>query len=186
MKKIPKLIFSLIIFTSVLLTNCKSEKKTEYYISKLNLDENLSDFTNVMNEKDTIKIIAELYMEWWIRVDTLTVTKRNNQTQLQATIKEDTTFEMKYQWRTNKLKPVIIKNYNNEFEQHFSQKIERTKANSKRGRIYKILGPNDTLIFYTKGLGDKGREVKEYYKFMRDYYPNEKDFVPIGVKNNNE
>lgn len=172
--------------TSVLLANCKSEKKSEYYISELSMNRNLSNFTNVMNEKDTIKIIAELYMEWWIRVDTLTITKKNNQIQLQATIKEDTTFEMKYQWRTNKLKPVIIENTDNEFEQHFSQKIKRTKTNPKSGRIYKILSPNDTLIFYTKGLGDKGGEVKEYYKFMRNYYPNEKDFVPIGEKNENE
>ncbi|WP_273693633.1 hypothetical protein [Tenacibaculum sp.] len=186
MEKVTKLIFSLIILTSVLLTNCKSKKKTEHYISELNLNEHLSDFTNVMSEKDTIKIIAELYMEWWIRVDTLTVTKKNNQTQLQAIIKEDTTFEMKYQWRTNKLKPVIIENTNNEFEQHFAQKIERTKSDPKSGRIYKILSPNDTLIFYTKGLGDKGGEVREYYKFMRNYYPNEKDFVPIGEKIDNE
>ncbi|WP_375325367.1 hypothetical protein [Flagellimonas sp. GZD32] len=139
-----------------------------------------------MNEKDTIKIIAELYMEWWIRVDTLTVTKKDNQTQLQATIKEDTTFEMKYQWRTNKLKPVIIENTNNEFEQHFAKKIERTKADPKSGRIYKILSPNDTLIFYTKGLGDKGGEIGKYYTFMRNYYPNENDFVPIGVIIENE
>ena len=186
MKKVPILKFSLIILISVLLTDCNPEKKAENYNSELNLTKNLSDFTNVMNEKDTIKIIAELYMEWWIRVDTLTITRKNNQTLLQTTIKEDTTFEMKYQWRTNKIQPIVIENLNNEFEQYFAQKIERTKSDSTSGRIYKILSPNDTLIFYTKGLGDKGGEIEKYYTFMRNYYPNEKDFVPIGIRIENE
>lgn len=166
--------------------SCKTDKKTEIYQSNLNLTENLSNFTTVMSEKDTIKIIAKLYMEWWMRVDTLTVTKKDNQIRLQTTIKEDTTFEMKYQWRTNRLETVTLKNTNNEFENHFALRINRTKVNQDRGRIYEIIGPKDTLIFYTNGLGDKGGEVIEYYQFMRKYYPYEKDFVPIGEEIDNE
>ena len=83
-------------------------------------------------------------------------------------------------WRTNRLETVALKNTNNEFENHFAQKIERTKSNQNKGRIYKIIGPKDTLIFHTSGLGDKGGEVMDYYRFMLKYYPNEKDFVPIG------
>ena len=165
-----------------LFTNCKTEKKTEPYKSDLKLTENLSDFTSKMTEKDTIKILAELNMEWWIRNDEITITKKNNEIQLQTTIKEDSTFEMKYEWRINKLKTIELKNLNNEFENHFAQKFMRTKGRTDRGRIYKIMTSNDTLIFYTEGLGDKGGEVKDYYKLMRNYYPSEKDFIPFGEK----
>ncbi|RZT00067.1 hypothetical protein [Aquimarina brevivitae] len=38
------------------------------------------------------------------------------------------------------------------------------------------MAPNDTLIFFNDGLGDKGGEVRAYYKFMNQYYPNHKKF----------
>ncbi|WFO17133.1 hypothetical protein M601_005195 [Cellulophaga baltica 4] len=129
-----------------------------------------------MNEKDTVKIFAELNMEWWIRRDELVITKKNNEIRLQATIKEDTTFQMKYQMRINKLPTVILKDTNNALEKHFVNKIGRTKDKTIRQYIYKIMGPNDTLIFYTNGLGDKGGEVRDYYDLMNKYYPNNSEF----------
>ena len=183
MKKIvQKLKFGLCIIFSILFTNCKTDKKPDQYKSDLKLTDNLGDFTSKMTEQDTIKIIAELNMEWWIRHDELIITKKNNDVQLQATIKEDSTFEMKYEWRINKLPPVILKNSNNEFENHFVQKIERTKGRTDRGRIYKLMSSNDTLIFYTNGLGDKGGEVREYYEFMNRFYPKSKEFRFPGVE----
>ena len=101
-----------------LFTSCKKDNKTEPYKSDLKLTENLSDFTDQMTEKDTVKIFAELSMEWWIRRDELTITKKNNEIRLQATIKEDTTFEMKYEMRTSELPRKVIKNKNNSFEKH--------------------------------------------------------------------
>ncbi len=159
-----------------LFTNCKTDKKTEPYKSDLKLTENLTDFTTRMTEKDTVRILAELNMEWWIRLDELTITKKNNEIRLQATIKEDTTYEMKYQMRTNELPRKVIQNTDNSFEKHFKNKIERTNDKTVQQYIYKIIAPNDTLIFYTDGLGDKGGEVREYYKFMNQYYPGNKEF----------
>ena len=159
-----------------LFANCKTDKKSEPYKSDLKLTENLSDFTSKMTEKDTIKILVELNMEWWIRRDQLIITKRNDEIRLQATIKEDTTFQMKYEMRTNALPERTIANTNNSFEKHFANKIERTEDKTIRQYIYKIIAPNDTLIFYTDGLSDKGGEVREYYEFMNKYYPNEREF----------
>ena len=181
MRKVPKLKFSLIILVSVLLTNCKSEKKTENYISELNLTENLSDFTSKMTEKDTVQITANLTMEHWVRIDKLTLTKKNNELILQTIVKEDTTFESKYQFRKNTLAELIIENPNNEFEHHFLTNFERTKIDSNGDWIYRIINQKDTLKFHTVGLGDKGGCVKEYFKFMDNYYPNEKEFKPIKV-----
>ena len=181
-----KLKFEHLIIICLLLTSCKTENKNEQYVSEINLTENLSDFTNRMTEKDTIRIFAELNMEWWIRRDELLITKKNNEIQLQATIKEDSTFEMKFQMRTNKLPTIKLKNLNNEFEQHFVNKINRTEYNSGEQYIYKIMAPNDTLTFYTRGLADKGREVKDYYELMSQYYPNEKEFIPIEIVEKNE
>jgi len=181
MRKVPKLKFSLIFLVSVLLTNCKSEKKTDEYISELNLTENISDFTSRMTEKDTIRIIANLTMEYWVRIDELVLTKKNNQLILKTTVKEDTTYELKYQMRKNTLAELNIENPNNEFEQHFLTNFRRTKIDSNGGWIYKIINQKDTLKFQTVGLGDKGGCVKEYFEFMDNYYPNEKEFKPFKV-----
>ncbi len=181
-----KLKFEQLIIIFLLLTSCKTEKNNNQYISDLNLKENLSDFTNRMTAKDTVRIFAELNMEWWIRRDELLITKKNNQIQLQATIKEDTTFEMKFQMRTNKLPTIQMTNLNNEFEQHFVNKINLTEYHSGEQYIYKIMAPNDTLIFYTIGLAEKGRDVKDYYELMIQFYPNEKEFIQIEMIEENE
>ncbi|WFO17231.1 hypothetical protein M601_005775 [Cellulophaga baltica 4] len=78
--------------------------------------------------------------------------------------------------RINKLPTVILKDTNNALEKHFVNKIGRTKDKTIRQYIYKIMGPNDTLIFYTNGLGDKGGEVRDYYDLMNKYYPNNSEF----------
>ncbi|MBA4155172.1 MAG: hypothetical protein C0512_12600, partial [Flavobacterium sp.] len=96
MKIVIKFKFSLIILCSVLLINCKSEKKAEKYISQLNLAKNISDFTSRMTEKDTVRIIANLTMEDWVRIDELILTKKNNELILKTIVKVDTTFERKY------------------------------------------------------------------------------------------
>ncbi|MCD8455250.1 hypothetical protein G1K75_12425 [Tenacibaculum finnmarkense] len=186
MRKMPKLKFSLIILFSVLLTNCKSEKKAESYISELNLTENIADFTSRMTEKDTVRITANLTMEYWVRIDELILTKKNNELVLQTTVKEDTTYELKYQMRKNTLAELNIENSNNEFEQHFQTNFKRTEIDSNRGWIYRIINQKDTLKFHTVGLGDKGGCVRKYFEFMDNYYPNEKEFKPIEVIENEE
>ena len=101
-----KKIYHLIGIISVLLIGCKQEKeinKPNEYISELNLTEDISDFTSKMTEKDTVKIIANLIMEYPARIDELTLTKRDNKLILQTIIKEDTTFEGNYQMRETKL-----------------------------------------------------------------------------------
>ncbi len=173
MIKLKFLLFTIIGF---LYTSCKTDKKPEPYKSDLKLTENLSDFTDRITEKDTVKIFAELNMEWWIRRDELTITKKNNEIRLQTTIKEDTTFEMKYEMRTKELPRKVIYNTDHSFEKHFTNRIERTRDTTIRQYIYKIISPNDTLTFYTDGLSDKGRAVKEYYEFMQRFYPGEKEF----------
>jgi hypothetical protein len=187
MRKVHKLKFSLIILVSVLLTNCKSEKKIENYISELNLSENISNFTSQMTEKDTVRITANLTMEYWVRIDELILTKKNNKLILQTTIKEDTTYERKYQIRKHTLAELNIENLNNEFEQHFLGKINRTTRNSNENWIYRIINQKDTLKFHTVGLGDKGGCVREYFEFMTNYYPNEKEeFKLIEVSEETE
>jgi hypothetical protein len=187
MKKVLKLNFSLIVLASIFLLNCKSEKKAENYISEINLPENISDFTSRMTEKDTVHITANLTMEYWVRIDELILTKKNNELILQTTIKEDTTFERKFQMRKNTLAELNLKNSNNEFEQHFLTNFRRTKIDPNGDNwIYRIINQNDTLKFYTVGLGDKGGCVRKYYEFMDNYYPNEKEFKPIEVIENEE
>jgi len=183
-----KLKFSFLIILCFLFANCKTDKKAGPYKSDLKVTENLSDFTSKMTEKDTVKILAVLDMEWWMRHDELTITKKNDKIQLQTTVKEDTTIlePLEYVWRINKLETITLDNINNEFEKHFFQKLERSKADFNKSLIYKVMTINDTLVFYTKGLGDKGGEVKDYLRFMHHYYPIEKDFIPFGEKLLNE
>ena len=173
MKKVFKLNFSLIFLASIFLINCKSENKVENNISELNLSENLSDFTSRMTEKDTVRITVNLTMEYWVRIDELILTKKNNELILQTTIKEDTTFERKFKMRENVLPELNFKNTDNEFERHFLTNFRRTKIDSNEDNwIYRIINQKDTLKFRTVGLGDKGGCVREYFKFMDSYYPN--------------
>ena len=182
MKKVFKLNFSLIFLASIFLINCKSENKVENNISELNLSENLSDFTSRMTEKDTVRITVNLTMEYWVRIDELILTKKNNELILQTTIKEDTTFERKFKMRENVLPELNFKNTDNEFERHFLTNFRRTKIDSNEDNwIYRIINQKDTLKFRTVGLGDKGGCVREYFKFMDSYYPNKEEFKPIEV-----
>lgn len=182
----PKHNFHIVLFVGILLLlGCKTDKKAKPYKSSLSLTKNLSDFTTHMTEKDTIKILANIGAEWWIRKDELIITKSENQIRLQTTIKEDTTFMLKYQMRTNKLPIIILENKTNNFENFFFKKIKRTEVKDL-DFIYKVMGPVDTLVFYTSGLGDKGGELKKYLEFMRSYYPGEKEFIPIEEIDENE
>jgi hypothetical protein len=130
MKKVIKLKFRFIILASIFLMNCKLEKKAEKYITEINLTENISDFTKRMTEKDTVRITANLTMEYWVRIDELILTKKNNELILQTSVKEDTTFERKFRMRKNTLAELNLKNTNNEFERHFLNNFRRTKIDS--------------------------------------------------------
>jgi hypothetical protein len=156
----------------ILFTSCTPEKQ----ISKINLTENLSNFTSKMTDKDTIEIDVNLTMEWWIRIDRLTLTKRNNSIILNTLIREDTTFQMKNEFRINKLSEKRIRNDDLSFERHFVDNLKKSKFVNEYEWIYKIIHKKDTLTFYTKNLGDKGNKIGEYYKFMSNYYNNEKEF----------
>jgi hypothetical protein len=79
MRKVSKLNLRLIILVTVLLLNCKSEKKADNYISELKLVENILDFTSRMTKKDTVRITANLTMEYWVRIDELILTQKNNE-----------------------------------------------------------------------------------------------------------
>lgn len=182
MRKVSKLNLRLIILVTVLLLNCKSEKKADNYISELKLAENISDFTSRMTEKDTVRITANLTMEYWVRIDELILTKKNNELILQTTVKEDTTFDRKFQMRKNTLAELNFENMDNEFEQHFLTNFRRTKIDSNGDDwIYRIINQKDTLIYHTVGLGDKGGCVKKYFEFMSSYYSNEEEFIPNKV-----
>lgn len=167
-------------FLVILLANCelktKTENTTEPDTSVNVLGENLSDFTNKLTDNDTIKIFVDLSMEWWVRIDELILTRDNHKIQLQTIIKEDTTFERKYQMRANKLEEITIKNKNNEFERYFTERVNRLTREDKNEWIYQIISKNDTLTFYTNGLDDKGGQVSEYLKFMRNYHPEQEEF----------
>ncbi|WP_298311114.1 hypothetical protein [uncultured Aquimarina sp.] len=139
-----------------------------------------------MNTRDTIKIIVNLSMEWWIRRDELVVTKNDKTARIHTIVKEDTTYEMKFQMRTVKMEKIDIKNFDNKFEAHFAKRTERTKLKGENNWIYKIINQKDTLTFYTKGLGDKGSEVVEYFDFMDNYYPGNEEFQPINLVDENE
>ncbi len=120
LKKPLKLKFSylfVILASSILFTNCKTEKKTEIaseiYKSELNLKKDLADFTNKMIEKDTVRIIVNSTMEYWVRFDELELTKKENKILLSTTIKEDTTYQLKNQMRINKLVEIRKTNLSN-------------------------------------------------------------------------
>ncbi|TLP80480.1 hypothetical protein [Maribacter sp. ACAM166] len=159
----------------------KPTESSKPYISELDLKTDLADFTTKMTKKDTIKIIANLTMEYWVRQDELELTKINDRIRLKTTIREDTTFELKFEMRTNDLPRITFQNKTFGFEKHFADQVERTKGGDKYQWIYKIINQKDTLTFHTTDLGDKGLELQNYFKFMLGLYPDEKEFKPLEV-----
>ena len=170
-------------FILILLINCKSElkpeKKVEQFISELNLTENLNIFTSKMTDKDTLKIIVNLTMENWIRVDELTITRLNDEIQLLTTEKRYSELENQKPILKKNFNLIILNNKNNEFEKHFYEQIDRIKEGNKYQWIYKVISQKDTLTFHTTDLGDKGIQVEKYFEFMTKLYPNENDFKPL-------
>ena len=158
----------------ILFNNCKPEK----HASEINLTEDLSNFTSKMTEMDTIEIDVNLTMEWFVRIDRLTLTKRNNSIILNALIKEDTTLQMKNEFRIKRLPEKRIENNDFAFEKHFAENLKKAEFINEYEWIYKMIHQKDTLTFYTNNLGDKGNKIGEYYKFMSNYYNNEKEFKP--------
>lgn len=68
-----------------------------------------------------------------IRKYEVTIIKKGNQFNFRH-YKKDSTFKMKYEWRINRLKPIALKNENNEFENYFVQTLLWTKARTGRSR----------------------------------------------------
>ena len=73
---------SLFLLIIISLTNCKSKSnsaiKVDINKTKFDLVENLTDFTSEMSENDTVKVIVNLSMEYWVRMDEIELTKRNS------------------------------------------------------------------------------------------------------------
>ena len=186
-----KYLFFSTIIAALLFSSCKninnqnsideSEMALKPFESEINLRVDLENFTAKLTEKDTIKILANLSMEFWIRRDELVFTKNNNQIQLNIKVEEDTTWQLEYQMRTTNLPTKILENYSFELEKHFVNNLKLTKSNGNDHWFYKIINQKDTLTFYTDNLGKMGLLNEEYFRIMRRIYPNEKIFRPIEV-----
>ena len=173
--------FLLILFF-IVFTNCSKK-------SDLNLKRDLSNFGQKMNLNDTVKINANLSMEWYARKDKLVFIKKNDSIiSLDTSVGTDTSdirtrknpFSPNYRYK--KLKTIDINVRNNDFEIFFSDRIERTKYKSKRHDIFTIIGPNDTLHFKTKNArSDVGKGAIAYEDLMSKFYPKEPEFKSIVI-----
>ncbi len=183
--KLINLLFPVLICSFLQGCGKQSQDKNNYqvYISDIELSEDLADLTYQMTEKDTIEVLANLTMEWWVRMEKMIITKSNDSIFIQATVKEDTTFELRYQMRVNEFSKVKMKTADRTFENYFLSKLERTDSGKGKNYnwFYKIINQTDTLIFYTYGLGDKGGLVGEHFQFMQEFYPDEEEYIPIKV-----
>lgn len=163
----------------------QDQEKSKSYVSDIEISEDLDVLTSEMTENDTIKILANLTMEWWVRLDELIISKKNESVFIQATIKEDTTMELKYEMRVNELPKVKIKTTDKYFENHFVSKLERVNSPQDPYAyaiwIYKIINQSDTLVFNTHGLGDRGGLIDDYFQFMQEFYPNQEEYKLIDV-----
>jgi hypothetical protein len=178
----------LFFFLLIFLSGCgeqhtQENKNSQTYVSDIDLREDLDVLTSKMTEKDTIKVMANLTMEYWVRMDRLVITKSKDSIILQATIEEDTTFERKFEMLVRELPPVGIKTKDRHFENYFFSKLERTDSLKEKYNnwFYKIINQTDTLTFYTYGLGDRGGLVGEHFHFMQEYYPDKEEYKPIEV-----
>ncbi len=77
------------------------------------------------------------------------------------------------------VKSIHINDTNWKFEDFIKRNLNRVKKNeSENDRIVlQIINKDDKIEFYTNGLVDYNRFLKDYINTMRELLPNEKYFI---------
>jgi len=181
----------IIIILFCMLISCQnsSKEKKEFLIRNqhgtFNLKDDLSNFSEKMNDKDTLIMKFNLSMEWSFRTEKMIFIKDKSKTYLKVIARKKI---MGLDSVSNRLKlPLIEYIYSQDslsIESLITKNIYRTikKEEFTTKELVKISYKKSFINLYTYGLGDKGAFLKDYFKTMKYIYPNEKDYFPVEIE----
>ena len=138
--------------------------------SDFKLASNFYEFSDKMENGDTLKIIVNLSVCMWNEYDLIELTKTNESIYLELkekVVMDQDTFRYpkklyKFQENNTNLEKMIF-----EFDID-----NREEINSP---FYIISNPaeNDTIFLRTEGLSDRIDKIEKYQRFIETFYPNE-------------
>jgi hypothetical protein len=131
-----------------------------------------------MNESDTIKIWFDHSVCTFQGYERIKISKKSDSIIVSSEFKDET-FDDVTEWKLMYRKSININDTNWKFEDFIKLNLNRMKKNeSENDRlVLQIINKDDKIEFYTNGLVDYNRFLKDYINTMRDLLPTKKYFI---------
>ncbi len=168
-------------FLVVLSTTCTRKKSNVGIIDNPSFDlkKNLSDFSNTLEEDDTLFLLVDASSCMWIQKDSVVFIKKNDKVYVNTTIHlsvfEDDTHQLgniQYSKVTDSL------NYEDLFNLLLKKNI---KPNSRSVNTFTVIHKKDTLQLYSKLIGEFPEDLGYYIQIQRRLYPDAEEYQPVKV-----
>ncbi|MCG8734788.1 hypothetical protein [Tenacibaculum finnmarkense] len=172
-----------ILILTLILASCKkeTEQKAELGKSEFNLKTDLTDFKNKMAELDTLKIWFNHSVCTYQGAERIEITKESDSIKIHTEFKEDT-FEENPEWKVVYKKKIPITDTIWKIEEFFKRNIERQKSEEKEyGTLQISLNNKNRVHYFTNGLNDLNRFMKDYFETMKMLHPENIDNI-YGVE----
>jgi hypothetical protein len=178
-----------ILILTIILVSCKKEtgKKTELEKPEFNLKTDLTDFKKKMTESDTLKIWFNHSVCTYQGTERIEITKKSELIKIRTEYKEDT-FEENPEWKVIYEKRISITDTIWKIEEFFKRNIERQKSEEKEyGTLQISLNNKNRIHYFTNGLSDLNRFMKDYFETMKMLHPENTDNIyGVEIENINE
>lgn len=131
-----------------------------------------------MNESDTIKIWFDHSVCTFQGYELIKISKKSDSIIVSSEFKDET-FDDVSEWKLMYRKSININDTNWKFEDFIKLNLNRMKKNeSENDRlVLQIINKDDKIEFYTNGLVDYNRFLKDYINTMRDLLPTKKYLI---------
>ena len=167
--------YKILVFCVPLFLGCKEKAflgKSEFTKSNFDYKSLYGEFSSNMKNNDTLNLGLNLSICGWREYDEVVITKRNSQLffQLkQKTIPSDTIIhfpEVRY----------IPNSYITDLETMIKS-FDPNCSKETGSPFFIISSPNknDSLLLYTEGLEDRGRNIEMYNNLLYELYPKQMD-----------
>ena len=171
-----------ILFLTLILASCKkgTEKKVEFPKSEFNLKTDLTYFKKKMSEFDTIKVWFDHSVCTYQGVERIEITKKSNLIKIRTEYK-DKTFDNNSEWKLVYEKEISQTDTVWKIEKFFKRNITRQKSENKNYATLQVSHNKEKIHYFTDGLVDLNRFMKDYFETMKILHPENIDAI-YGVE----
>jgi len=154
------------------------EIESEIPKSSFNLESDFLEFRTKMNESDTIKIWFDHSVCTFQGYERIKISKKSDSIIVSSEFKDES-FDDTLEWKLMYSKSIHLNDINWKFENFIKRNLNRINKNtSENDRLtLQIINKDDKIEFFTNGLVDYNRFLKDYINTMRDLLPTKKYFI---------